>query len=245
MTPHVRLLPFESLPGPANMAADEVLLEAAEAGVASLRFYGWAEPTLSLGYFQPSGDRLADPLLAGLPWVRRATGGAALVHHHEVTYALALPAGRPWQAAGESWVCRFHHLITAALTPTGAKTRAVVCGEEKRLGPVLCFLHQTPGDLLAESAKVVGSAQRKRKGALLQHGGILLARSEFAPQLPGLAELAGVRFTAGDVAKLVADGFAADTGWELVPGEWSADESARRAALVSQKYARPEWNEKR
>lgn len=240
MTSRVRLLPFETLPGPANMAADEAMLESAEAGVASLRFYGWSEPTLSLGYFQPAGERVA-----GLPWVRRMTGGAALVHHHEVTYALALPAGRPWLAAGESWVCRFHHLIAAALAPAGAATRAVVCGEEKKLGPVLCFLHQTQGDLVAASAKVVGSAQRKRKGALLQHGGVLLARSEFAPQLPGLAELTGVRFTAGDVAKLVAERFAADTGWELVRGEWSAAERARRDALVSEKYARPAWNEKR
>lgn len=240
MTPHVRLLPFETLPGPANMAGDETMLEVAEAGAASLRFYGWAEPTLSLGYFQPSGERLA-----GLPWVRRMTGGAALVHHHEVTYAVALPAGRPWQPAGESWVCRFHGIITAALADAGAATRAVRCGEEAKLGPVLCFLHQTPGDLVAASAKVVGSAARKRKGALLQHGGILLARSEFAPQLSGLAELTGVRFTAGDVAKLVADRFAADAAWEVVPGDWSAAEKVRRAALVSEKYARPEWNEKR
>jgi lipoate-protein ligase A len=240
MTPRVRLLPFESLPGPANMAADEVMLEAAEAGVASLRFYGWSGPTLSLGYFQPSAERLA-----GLPWVRRMTGGAALVHHHEVTYALALPAERPWQTAGESWVCRFHHLIADALARAGAATRAVVCGEEKKLGPVLCFLHQTPGDLLAASAKVVGSAQRKRKGALLQHGGILLARSELAPQLPGLAELTGVRFTPGDVAKIVAERFAADTDWELERSKWSAAEKARQISLMSEKYARPEWNEKR
>lgn len=240
MTPRVRLLPHESLPGPVNMAADEVMLESAEAGVTSLRFYTWSGPTLTLGYFQPSEDRLP-----GLPWVRRMTGGAALVHHHEVTYALALPAGKPWQTAGESWVCRFHHLITAALAPAGATTRAVVCGEEKKLGPVLCFLHQTPGDLVAASAKVVGSAQRKRKGALLQHGGILLARSEFAPQLPGLAELTGVRLTAGDVVKLVTGQFAADTGWDLVRGDWSAAERSRRDALVGEKYIRSEWNEKR
>jgi lipoate-protein ligase A len=222
------------------MAADEAMLEAAEAGVASLRFYTWSEPTVSLGYFQPSAERVA-----GLPWVRRMTGGAALVHHHEVTYALALPAVRPWQAAGESWVCRFHGVIAAALAASGARTRAVVCGEEKKLGPALCFLHQTPGDLVAAAAKVVGSAARKRKGALLQHGGILLARSEFAPQLPGLAELTGVRLTAGDVAKLVAERFAADTRWELVRGECSAEEKARRASLVAEKYDRPEWNEKR
>lgn len=240
MTPHVRLLPFESLSGPANMAADEVMLEAAEAGTASLRFYGWAEPTFSLGYFQPSADRLA-----GLPWVRRATGGAALVHHHEVTYALALPAGRPWQSAGESWVCRFHHLIAAALADAGAATRAVLCGEEKQLDPVLCFLHQTPGDLLAASAKIVGSAARKRKGALLQHGGILLVRSEFAPRLPGIAELTGIRFAPTDLAGRVTAAFASDTGWDVTSGDWTATERTQRDRLIAEKYARPEWNEKR
>src|SRR4051812_35035035 len=131
MTPTVRLLRLESLPGPANMAADEAMLLAAAAGTASLRFYTWAEPTLSLGYFQPAAARGSDPRLTELPWVRRASGGAALVHHHEVTYALALPPGRPWQVpGGESWACRFHHVVTRALTPFGAATRAVVCGEE-------------------------------------------------------------------------------------------------------------------
>jgi lipoate-protein ligase A len=228
------------------MAADEaMLLTAAEAEVASLRFYVWAEPTLSLGYFQPAADRLSDPKLAGLAWVRRATGGAALVHHHEVTYALALPPGRPWQTPGESWACRFHHVITAALREVGAETRSVSCGEERKLDPTLCFLHQTPGDLLAAGGKVVGSAQRKQKGALLQHGGILLARSEFTPQLPGLAELTGVRFTPEQVAKLVTDRFARDTGWEVAPGDWTAEELARRERIAADRYAAPEWNEKR
>ena len=245
MTPTVRLLPLESLSGPANMAADEALLEsAADAGVASLRFYAWAEPTLSLGYFQPATDRLADPLLAGLTWVRRATGGTALVHHHEVTYGLALPSGLV-KASTEPWACRFHSVVTAALRTAGAETRPVACGEEAKLGPVLCFLHQTPGDLLAGSAKVVGSAQRKHKGALLQHGGILLARSRFTPQLPGLLELTGQRFTPEQVAMLVADRFAADTGWRLVPGDWTAAERARREQIAAEKYSRPDWNEKR
>jgi lipoate-protein ligase A len=243
--PTVRLLPFESLSGPLNMAADEALLHTASAdGVASLRFYGWSVPTLSLGYFQPAADRLADPLLAGMAWVRRATGGAALVHHHEVTYALALPPGQEWHS-GESWACRFHHIVTAALAGVGATTRSVLCGQEAKLGEVLCYLHQTPGDLVAGSAKVVGSAQRKQKGALLQHGGILLARSEFAPRLPGLAELTGVRLAAERVAELVGERFAADTGWELAPGGWTPDELARRERIAAERYRSADWNEKR
>ncbi len=241
----VRLLPFESLSGPANMAADEALLESAAAGVASLRFYTWSEPTLSLGYFQPAADRLTDPRLAGLAWLRRASGGAALVHHHEVTYALALPAGSPWQPAGVPWACRFHYLISAALKPLGAITASVVCGDEQTLGPVLCFLDQTPGDLLAAGAKVVGSAQRKQRGALLQHGGILLQQSPFAPQLPGLLELTGVACSAAEVAERVREQFALDTGWTVEAGDWTPQELERRRAIEAERYANAEWNERR
>jgi lipoate-protein ligase A len=119
------------------MAADEALLESAVGGLAALRFYGWTEPTLSLGYFQPEAARLADPLLAALPWVRRASGGAALVHHVEVTYALALPAGMPWQASaaaqrrsvpGTSWLCRMHGMVWAALAGLGVEVQS--CGTD-------------------------------------------------------------------------------------------------------------------
>src|SRR5262245_26530345 len=95
----IRLLPYAIADGPHNMAADETLLEGAGRGVASLRFYGWSEATLSLGYFQPARRRFDAERLASLPFVRRPSGGDALVHHHELTCALALPAGRPWQAA--------------------------------------------------------------------------------------------------------------------------------------------------
>ena len=86
-----RVLPFATADGAHNMAADEVLLESAVAGTGSLRFYGWSEATLSLGYFQPHRIRGSDEWLAKLPFVRRPTGGEALVHHHELTYALGLP----------------------------------------------------------------------------------------------------------------------------------------------------------
>ena len=241
MTPTLRLLPFQSLPGAANMAADEAMLVAAsEQGLASLRFYTWSEPTLSLGYFQPAAERLP-----GLPWVRRSSGGAALVHHHELTYALALPVGKLWQRHGESWICRMHHLITATLALAGAETKSVVCGDEKKLGEVLCFLHQTPGDLLAQSSKVVGSAQRKQKGAMLQHGGILLARSEFAPQLPGLLELTGVKFELPDLVNRLMRQFTLATGWELQSATWTDAERQLRDQIEHDKYANPTWNEKR
>src|SRR5262245_25028554 len=155
------------------MAADEVLLESAAQGMASLRLYEWSEPTLSLGYFQPERRRLDDERLAGLPFVRRMTGGDALVHHYEVTYALALPAGRPWQTVGPCGLC-MHRIIAAALRRFRISPHLYASDRSAPFAGLLCFQHVTPGDLVLGDHKVVGSAQRKQRGSLLQHGGILL-----------------------------------------------------------------------
>ncbi|MCI0701769.1 MAG: lipoate--protein ligase family protein [Planctomycetia bacterium] len=276
MSQTLRLLPFASADGATNMAADEAMLESAVLGVASLRFYTWTEPTLSLGYFQPNvvrsrSERERQPLaeradhiqesrrlaeradhtperdanLSSLAWVRRSTGGAAIVHHHELTYALALPRGKEW-VSSENWICRFHHILQRVLKDRGVASHAVVCGEEQKLGEVVCFLHQTPGDLLIDGSKVAGSAQRKMRGALLQHGSILLRRSEFAPLLPGIHDRPGaLELTPEELAKLLAAAFATDTGWEVLPGEWTAQELARIPIIRAEKYANKEWNEKR
>src|SRR5215831_4960626 len=185
-----RLLPYDLANGPANMAADEVLLASAANGQASLRFYGWSEATLSLGYFQPAARRLEDPLLASLPFVRRPTGGDALVHHHELTYCLAVPAGPRWQS-GEPWL-RMHAVIAAALADFGIAARPYDSAGDTPFTGFLCFRHFTAGDLMLNGAKVVGSAQRRQRGAVMQHGGILLAASSFTPALPGIRELRGV-----------------------------------------------------
>ncbi|MBM3996470.1 MAG: lipoate--protein ligase family protein, partial [Planctomycetes bacterium] len=184
----IRLLPYAEADGATNMADDETLVRSAALGIASLRFYGWTTATLSLGYFQPCAVRLSDPLLASLPWVRRPSGGATLVHHHELTYCLALPFGRAWHSA-EPWLERMHRIIqTAILSLGGAHPITPVRGESTKHGNVLCFQQFTPGDLLSAGKKVVGSAQRKYRQALMQHGSILLAQSEFTPSLPGLSQ---------------------------------------------------------
>ena len=243
----IRLLPVSADDGPTNMAADEALLEsAADRGAATLRFYTWAAPTLSLGYFQPAAVRGDAPSLLPLPWVRRSTGGAAIVHHHELTYALTLPFGNTWQPRGESWICRFHHVVQAVLHDFGVTARGVACGEEQKLGGVLCFLHQTPADLTVNGSKVAGSAQRKLRGALLQHGSLLLRRSEFAPQLPGIFDATGRDlFTPAEFAERITEAFAIDTGVTVEPGAWTADEKARIPEIRAEKYANAEWNGKR
>lgn len=221
------------------------MLESAGRGVASLRFYGWTKATLSLGYFQSAVEARAEARLAALPWVRRPSGGAALVHHYEVTYALALPAGAPWQQRGLSWLSRMHAIVRDALANLGAITALCSPEAERKLGPVLCFLHHTRDDLLFEGHKVAGSAQRKHRGALLQHGSVLLATSAVTPELPGIAELSGLRLNGEQVSAAVAHQFTQATGWPVVPGPWTDNERRQIEELTSIRYSATAWNDKR
>ncbi len=241
MSTNCRLLPYRIADGPHNMAADEILLESAAEGTPSLRFYGWSAPTVSLGYFQSCALR-GDSSLADLPFVRRASGGMTLVHHHEVTYALAMPSSllRP----GESWICRMHHIVRAALAEFGVTAQTHSPPDHHPPG-ALCFHHFTAGDLLVGSAKVVGSAQRKLRGALLQHGGIMLAQSPYTPSLPGIRELTGHDLKGEAICVAVRRVFEYDTGWSLEPTDWAEFERRRVEELVQVRYGRTEWNEKR
>jgi lipoate-protein ligase A len=245
--PTCRVLPWRVADGPWQMAADEALLEtAANRDAASLRFYGWSQATVSLGYFQPDASRGSDPRLAALPRVRRATGGATLVHDREVAYALALPSGQPWQARDRPWLRRMHAIIARAFAQLHVNLRLVGEKEEKKQSDVLCFLHQTPGDLLCDEAKVVGSAQRKQRGALLQHGGILLEQSRHTPGLPGMHELAGLAQGSENVViAAVRQAFTQETGWELIDAEWTPEERQRIDELIAARYGNEAWNAKR
>lgn len=240
-----RHLPYQIGSGVWNMAVDDALLQtAATEAKASLRFYGWSVPTLTLGYFQAYEPALAHPHLAGLPWLRRPSGGAALVHHHELTYALALPEGKDWQA-GSAWLFCFHTLVRDVLGQMGIKADLVSPGNEVKRGEVLCFLHQTPGDLLVSGCKVAGSAQRKQHGALLQHGGILLAHSPHTPEIPGILELTGLSLDARSLANALVAELSTQTGWSLADEDWTAAEQEVIVEQVRDRYTSKSWNERR
>lgn len=241
----IRDLPLHEASGPEQMALDEVMLEsAANREVASIRFYRWTEPTLSLGYFQCAEDRRVRPPSA---WVRRASGGAAILHHspHELTYSLALPARAAMLPKGESWICRIHTAIRDWLILRGYPVRSVVCGEEQKLGEFLCFLHHTPGDLILNGSKVVGSAQRKLRGAILQHGTILLSQSELTPELPGLAMNGAQPIPIEELMAATKASLAKRFEWTLIRGDWTDDERRLARAIEAEKYRSPEWNDRR
>ncbi len=113
--------PYEVADGPTNMALDEAILEAVGRGEprAALRVYGWSVPTLSLGYFQRLAEVRADGRFNDVPIVRRPTGGGAIWHHHEVTYALALPEGHALSRPSVRLYRAVHGAITGGFVRLG------------------------------------------------------------------------------------------------------------------------------
>lgn len=184
------LLETEPQSGAWNMAVDEVLLETAVAsGLATFRWYRWAEPTLSLGYFQKVIEISSDPQLASLPRVRRLTGGGAILHDREWTYSLAIPARQSLFQHPDELYDLVHLAMCEVLQGLGYSVG--LRGETTKHSPepTLCFSRRDAHDVVFQGFKILGSAQRRRKGAILQHGSLLLERSRMAPEHPGLYNL--------------------------------------------------------
>ncbi len=227
------------------MAVDEALVEGAAAGCGCcLRFYRWAEPTLSLGRFQRYEDRRRHPASLRCPAVRRESGGGAIVHDAEITYSLVVPADHPL-AAHRLALYRLIHAalidvlrsggIAAELCPEGTSARDL---EQ----PFLCFQRRAPGDVLVGMAKVAGSAQRRKRGAILQHGSLLLGRSPAAPELAGLGELASSAAPGEWLVGRWLDRLSESLGanWQIRP--LTADENDLATRLAETKYAAAWWN---
>jgi len=233
--------------GSAHMAMDEALMDAvaADGATAMLRTYSWAEPTLSLGYFQSIHEAEADPRWQGVPIVRRPTGGGAIWHEAEVTYAVALPASHPLARRPADLYRAVHGAISEALRCQGvaATRRGGAVGGGNR--PFLCFADRDPEDLVVAGSKVVGSAQRRRAGAILQHGSLLLVHSEVTPELPGVADLAGVGAAEAPWHALLHA--LIPVALDLAPRDQATPPSvlARAAALEQGTYRQPAWTRRR
>jgi lipoate-protein ligase A len=176
--------------GVRNMAVDEALLEAAlDRGECTVRWYRWNTATVSLGYFQDAAGAATVPELAGLPIVRRLTGGGAILHHHEWTYSCTVPRSNPLAEHPTRIYDLVHEPIVAALKEQGIRAALRGAALAALEGTFLCFGRGDPRDIVLGGHKILGSAQRRRRGAVLQHGSLLVRRSERAPQFPGLLDL--------------------------------------------------------
>lgn len=243
-----RLLIDAPASGPWNMAVDETLLEWSEqSGGCCWRFYRWQPPTLSLGYFQTYPSRLEHAASLGCPAVRRPSGGGAILHDRELTYGLVVPRRHPLGAQRHRLYETVHNSLIEVLAAAGI--RAALCQGPDRRGrvpePFLCFQRRAAGDVLVGPVKIAGSAQRRSRGAILQHGSVLLARSAAAPELAGLADVAGTPIQqeqlAGDWLDRLAERLALT--WHREP--LSDGERERAADLVRTKYGSDRWNRHR
>lgn len=201
----LKILPAIHADGPTQMAFDLALLDHAESEPDTiwLRTYTWSAPTLSLGYFQTWREL---PELLKKPWndvavVRRPTGGGAIWHDADLTYAVVVPSGHPWTAQPRILYQAIHDALAAIMAADGAslrRRRQVFPGLEpaagasiKAAGPFLCFDDGDADDLILDGHKIVGGAQRRRAWATLQHGSIHWQRSSHvaARHLRGLLDL--------------------------------------------------------
>lgn len=181
-----RLLRSDAADGVTNMATDLALLDhARRSGEATLRLYAWRRPTLSLGRNERARGTFDVRALraAGVDVVRRPTGGRALLHDHEVTYSVTAPVGTT--SLGEAYRA-INALLLDGLHALGVPVMAVTARADAPLRPdgAACFATPGVGELVVAGAKLVGSAQWRDAGALLQHGSILLADDQ-----PRIAEL--------------------------------------------------------
>jgi len=161
-----------------QMAADLALLDAVAAGgPSSLRCYRWRSPALTLGRFQPAADvDLAACRRIGVEVARRPTGGRALLHGADLTYAVAFPEPRGAEAGIDSVYRRVSGALIAGLARLGVE--AAVARNDGSPGAV-CMAGQQGADLRVGSRKVCGSAQVRHRGVVLQHGSVLLDRLPF------------------------------------------------------------------
>jgi lipoate-protein ligase A len=160
------------------MALDKRLLDLCETdpGSGFLRFYCWTEPTISLGYLEP-GDVIDEAKAAkdGIAVVRRPTGGRAVLHGDDLSYAVVLP--KPEGASLTEIYRAISEILAEGLADLGIGVdieRGKVGKSTLRLKP--CFASVSRYEIIHRGRKVVGSAQRVGDRAILQHGSIPLGR---------------------------------------------------------------------
>jgi lipoate-protein ligase A len=254
----IRLLVDRPLAGARNMAIDEAIMESGRRGLVTLRLYRWEPGCLSFGRNQTAvgrydGDRAAD---LGYDVVRRPTGGRSVLHHQELTYSVTAPVS--WGSLRDAYV-RINRALAAGLRELGVDAMV----HESAIGPTprptvrACFRDPLPGEVTAAGRKLVGSAQWRDSGALLQHGSILIRNEQHlvedlrvgvhpSVEIPavGLEELLGEVPSGAELERALVTGFKREFDTTVESGELK-DYETDRVELRLQRYQDPAWTWRR
>jgi len=264
-----RLIRSAPADGPTHMAVDEAILRAVAAGLVppTLRFYAWEPACLSLGRAQSVEDVDLEALrAAGFDLVRRPTGGKAILHVDELTYSVVAPQEEPRVAGGivESYR-RLSSGLVRGLERLGVADLVADQRVENRglKGPV-CFEVPSDYEITVGGRKLVGSAQMRARGVVLQHGALPLYGdvARICPLLAAHPEPARVRARATTVeealgafgsvqagrtvtwdeaAEAVAAGFSEALNLHFETGTLTDEERAWARELRAAKYATEDW----
>ena len=256
-----RLLRSAPANGATNMAVDEAILRAVAVELVppTLRLYAWEPACLSLGRAQPLADVDLQALrAAGFGLVRRPTGGQAILHADELTYSVVAPQEEPRVAGG---IVESYRRLSAGLVH-GLRRLGVVdlvanqrVGNRRPEGPV-CFEVPSDYEITVGGCKLVGSAQMRAQGVVLQHGALPLYGdvARICPLLSAHPDPARVRARAATVEEALgrpvtwdesvdalAAGFAQALNLRLEPGMLTDEERAWAEELRAERYAAGEW----
>ncbi|HSF32749.1 MAG TPA: lipoate--protein ligase family protein [Candidatus Tectomicrobia bacterium] len=270
--PQWRLLDTGAADGFTNMATDEAILDVfgAAGGLPTLRFYAWFPPALSLGYGQPiaSNIDLTQCRALGIDVVRRPTGGRAVLHDHEVTYSVVLSADDRRAASGvlacyltisQALIRGLFYLgIVAEVLPL---RRAALLPSDD--ASAVCFATPSSYEVAVAGRKVIGSAQRRAHGVIMQHGSVplswdldkmravfgpssLASRSdpeaqEYHPRMTSLREAGGRVYDYAEVVAALTRGIAETWEVELTQGELTSEERRLSDHLRATKYRSETW----
>jgi lipoate-protein ligase A len=248
------------------MAIDEAIMLAVAAGkvAPTLRFYGWRPPCVSIGYAQALDQEVDLDACRqhGYTFVRRPTGGRAVLHIDELTYSVIAPLGEP-RVAGDILTSyrRLSRGLMAGLATLGCRVvQADVASARLEGGSAACFDVPSAYEILASGRKLVGSAQARRRRVVLQHGALPLTgdvsricdvlvlpnsvrealRGELRAKATTLEETLGREVGFQTCVDALRAGFTEALNLELVPGELIPDERVA-VELLREKHLRREW----
>ncbi len=238
--------------GHANMARDHALARCLPPGEGVVRFYRWISPTVSFGRNEPARGlyREEEALRAGVGFVRRPTGGRAVLHHQELTYALVFPLGS-LGGLKESYRIINRGLLEGLHLLGAAATLAKDTGPSLPPDAGPCFRQPAEGEVTALGRKLIGSAQVRLDHCILQHGSLILDGDQdllgrfrvgdgVVPPPATLRSLLGRVPDPESLASALQEGLVATLGGSWIRGTFRAEEDA--AALdLEPHYLDREW----